>query len=85
MKNKWDFQTVLTVRGVMAISLLFALTAAAYTETTYLKHSVILYLNSWSAILKGQAYWSQAGISLMQPQFCPYASKFTYSLASKFT
>lgn len=53
MKNKWDFQTVLTVRGVMAISLLFALAAAAYTESTHLKHDVILYLNSWSAIQKG--------------------------------
>lgn len=73
MKNKWDFQTVLTVRGVMAISLLFALTAAAYTENTHLKHSVILYLNSWSAIQKGQAYLTQPGTSLMQPQFCSCA------------
>lgn len=69
MKNKWDFQTVLTVRGVMAIPLLFALAAAAYTETTRLKHSVILYLNSWSATQKGQAYLTQTGTSLMQPQF----------------
>lgn len=73
MKNKWDFQTVLTVRGVMAISLLFALTAAAYIETTHLKHRVILYLNSWSTIQKGQAYLTQTGTSLMQPQFHPCA------------
>lgn len=73
MKNKWDFQTVLTVRGVMAISLLSALAAAAYTETTHLKHSVILYLNSWSAIQKGQAYLTQIGTSLVQPWFCSCA------------
>lgn len=82
MKNKWDFQTVLTVRGVMAISLLFALTAAAYTETTNLKHNVILYLNSWSAIQEGPGIfnpdWNQSDATLFCSCVWSFFSLQTY-------